>query len=117
MKLFDCYGFEQLIEKYEELFRNRDELRKEKEFHVENLQTALDAADEILALNAEEIEGWAKAFEEVYAIEPRNVLEKVRVFFMGRYTEWRYEFAIEESELVGKQKEIIQDFQNKLLLM
>lgn len=117
MKIFDCYGFKHLIERYEKLFRNRDELRKEKEFHIKNLQIAIDAADEILDINASEINDWAIAFHDVYGIEPRNIFEKIKKFFLGRYVEWRYEFAIEESYFIEHQKEILETFQNRIILI
>lgn len=108
----DRFGFKLLVVRYENAFRdNMWGILKQKQFHIEQLKTAIDAADEILEAIYGEIEGWCDSIKEVYEVDDAiNPFRKFLVFIMKKYVIYRYEKALDESQSIEQSKEKLESF-------
>lgn len=119
----DEFGFKLLADKYESSFRdNMWEILKKKKFHIEQLETVIGAADEILEVIDGELENWCNTIKEVYTVDDEdNLWLKFKVFLMKKYVNYHYEKLLKECYSIGDSKEKLQEFlrildpNNKLL--
>ncbi len=108
----DEYGFKLLIDKYERMFRDDMwKILKQRDFHMYQLKTVIKAANEMLEVIYEEIEGWCDSIKEVYEVDDAiNPFQKFQVFIMKKYVIYRYEKALDESQSIEQSKEKLESF-------
>ena len=66
----DAYGLKVVADRYEIMITDDMwRILKEREFHIEQLNTSIGVADELLDIVAEEIKSWSETIREVYAVD------------------------------------------------
>ena len=84
---------------------------KQRDFHMYQLKTVIKAANEMLEVIYEEIEGWCDSIKEVSEVDDAiNPFQKFQVFIMKKYVIYRYEKALDESQSIEQSKEKLESF-------
>ncbi|MCI8291449.1 MAG: hypothetical protein HFJ25_04275 [Clostridia bacterium] len=112
----ETYGFKRIADKYEKMFQeNPCKLIKEKQFHIEQLEMSIDAADEILGALEGEMEDWSSAMTEVCMVDDADTpWKKFQMLVMKKYVDYRYMKVYNEAINIGKQKDRLIQFMKSL---
>ena len=74
--MFDYYGFKRVIRRYERAFeRNKEDIISKKDFHIEQLNIAIVAAEEVLEILEEQIGDYEEMAEDYKELEVHNIVD------------------------------------------
>lgn len=115
----DVYRLNRLVQRYENLFRNRlSDVKEESDFHIDQLKRAIECTDSVLEIVGEEINDWSEAVQEVYEVDDANTpWKKFQLMLMKWYVNKRYEQVLNEAVSVGKAKEKFEVFLKRLEIL
>ena len=116
--MHDSYGIVRLANKYERIFEKEFEnVRQEKEVHIERLKGIIEQADEALKIESEEFEVWSGTMEEVYSVDDAyTIIQKIEVVIMKWYVNYKYDKALKEIRCLRLGREKLKKLLNKLLI-
>lgn len=103
----DAYGLKVVADRYEIMITDDMwRILKAREFHIEQLNTSIGVADELLDIVAEEIKSWSETIREVYAVDDADTWwKKLQLFVMKKYVNFRQSQVCREAIEIGVQKE------------
>ncbi len=113
----DIHILMRLIKKYENLEFFNSKVRTNMNFHMTQLRGASEQLDLALNLIESDISEWEENISTASSIQPDNIFQKMQIFIMRKYINFKYAKTVAEKTKLLKCKEQLNRVLNKMILL
>jgi len=113
------YGFEKFATRYENALNSDIRIvMEDKDFHMDNLRSAIKDADELLETISDDICNWEETLVELYEVDDADTLwKKLELSIMKWYANRKCERFLTEVSTVQDCKNRIEKCLNRIMIM
>lgn len=113
------YGFEKFAARYENSLNTDVRIvMEDKDFHMDNLKSAIEEADELLETISDDICNWEEALVELYEVDDANTLwRKLNLSIMKWYANRKCEKVLAEAAAVQDCKYRLEKCLNRITIL
>lgn len=113
----DIHVLMRLIKKYENLEFFNSKVRTNMNFHMTQLRSANEQLDLALDLIESDISEWKENISTANSIQPDNIFQKMQIFIMQKYINFKYAKTVAEKVKLLQCKEQLNKILNKMMLL
>ncbi len=113
------YGFEKFATRYENALNSDIRVvMEDKDFHMDNLKSAIEDADKLLETIGDDICNWEETLVELYEVDDADTLwKKLNLSIMKWYANRMCEKVLTEATTVQDCKNRIEKCLNRIMIM